>query len=33
MQRGHNREVVFTSDDDFAYYRANLIFFQKRIWL
>ena len=25
VQRGHNRQVVFASDDDFNYYRENLI--------
>jgi len=29
MQRGHNRQVVFASDDDFEYYRENLILFKK----
>jgi putative transposase len=29
MQRGHNRQVVFASDDDFAYYRSNMICFKK----
>ncbi len=29
MQRGHNRQVVFASDDDFQYYRENLIIFKK----
>jgi putative transposase len=29
MQRGHNRQVVFVSDDDFLYYRDNLILFKK----
>jgi len=29
MQRGHNRQVVFSSDDDFEYYRENLINFKK----
>lgn len=29
MQRGHNRQVVFASEDDFAYYRENLILFKK----
>lgn len=29
MQRGHNRQVVFTSDKDFQYYRKNLIEFKK----
>lgn len=28
MQRGHNRQVVFTSDDDFRYYRDNLKLFK-----
>ncbi len=29
MQRGHNRQVVFASDDDFEYYRENLILFKR----
>ena len=29
VQRGHNRQVVFVSDDDYNYYRENLIFFKK----
>lgn len=29
MQRGHNRQVVFASEDDFEYYRENLILFKK----
>jgi putative transposase len=29
MQRGHNRQVVFVSDDDFQYYRENLILIKK----
>lgn len=28
IQRGHNRETVFVSDDDFNYYRENLIHFK-----
>jgi len=29
VQRGHNRQAVFTSDDDYNYYRENLIFFKQ----
>ena len=29
IQRGHNRQTVFVSDDDFNYYRENLIHFKK----
>lgn len=29
MQRGHNRQVVFANDDDFAYYCENLLHFKK----
>ena len=29
MQRGHNRQVVFSSEDDFEYYRQNLILFKE----
>lgn len=29
MQRGHNRQAVFASNDDFEYYRENLILFKK----
>ena len=29
VQRGHNRQVVFASDDDFFYYKENLIHFKK----
>jgi putative transposase len=29
MQRGHNRQIVFASEDDFEYYRENLILFKK----
>jgi putative transposase len=29
VQRGHNRQAVFTSDDDYNYYRENLAFFKK----
>lgn len=29
MQKGHNREAVFSSGDDFEYYRENLIEFKK----
>ncbi|MCP3892039.1 MAG: transposase [Desulfobulbaceae bacterium] len=28
MQRGHNRQVVFASDEDFQYYRENLQLFK-----
>jgi putative transposase len=30
VQRGHNRQTVFVSDDDYNYYRDNLIFFKKK---
>ncbi len=29
MQRGHNRQTVFVSDDDYNYYRENLIEFKR----
>ena len=29
VQRGHNRQAVFTSDDDYNYYRQNLAAFKK----
>ncbi len=29
VQRGHNRQAVFTSDDDYNYYRENLIVFKQ----
>lgn len=29
VQRGHNRQTVFVGDDDFNYYRENLIFFKR----
>lgn len=29
VQRGHNRQVVFASDDDFSYYKENLINFKR----
>jgi putative transposase len=29
VQRGHNRQVVFTSNDDFSYYKENLIHYKK----
>ena len=29
IQRGHNRQTVFVSDDDYNYYRENLITFKK----
>ena len=29
MQRGHNRQAVFSSHEDFAYYRQNLIEFKE----
>jgi len=28
VQRGHNRQTVFVSDDDYNYYRENLIYFK-----
>jgi putative transposase len=28
-QRGHNRQSVFVADDDYSYYRENLIHFKK----
>ncbi|MCP4339434.1 MAG: hypothetical protein GY799_11235 [Desulfobulbaceae bacterium] len=28
VQRGHNRQTVFVSDDDYNYYRENLIEFK-----
>lgn len=28
VQRGHNRQTVFVSDDDYNYYRENLIDFK-----
>jgi len=27
--RGHNRQIIFVSDDDYNYYRENLIFFKQ----
>lgn len=30
MQRGHNRDVVFYGDDDFEYYKTNLIEFKEK---
>ncbi len=30
MQRGHNRQVVFSSEEEFQYYRENLIEFKKQ---
>lgn len=30
VQRGHNRQTVFVSDDDFNYYRENLIEFKEK---
>ena len=30
MQRGHNCQAVFAADDDFAYYRANLVLLFKK---
>jgi len=30
MQRGHNRQAVFYSEDDFHYYKENLIDFKKQ---
>ena len=29
VQRGHNRQAVFVSDDDYNYYRENLIEFKR----
>lgn len=29
VQRGHNRQTVFVSDDDYNYYRENLIYFKR----
>ncbi len=29
VQRGHNRQAVFVSDDDYNYYRENLIDFKR----
>jgi putative transposase len=29
VQRGHNRQTVFVSDDDYNYYRENLIEFKR----
>jgi putative transposase len=29
VQRGHNRQSIFISDDDYNYYRENLIHFKK----
>ena len=29
VQRGHNRQSIFVSDDDYNYYRENLIHFKK----
>ena len=29
MQRGHNRQAVFAGDDDYAYYRDNLLLFKR----
>jgi len=29
VQRGHNRQTVFVSDDDYNYYRENLIDFKR----
>ncbi|MGB3223852.1 MAG: transposase [Desulforhopalus sp.] len=29
VQRGHNRQTVFVGEDDFDYYRENLIFFKQ----
>jgi len=31
VQRGHNRQTVFVSDDDYNYYRENFIFFKKSL--
>lgn len=30
MQRGHNRQVVFSSEEEFQYYRENLILYKKQ---
>ena len=29
VQRGHNRQTVFVGNDDFDYYRENIIFFKQ----
>jgi putative transposase len=29
VQRGHNRQVVFTSDDDFSFYKENLTHYKE----
>ena len=29
VQRGHNRQVVFVNDEDYNYYRENLVFFKQ----
>jgi len=31
VQRGHNRQTVFVSDDDYNYYRENLIYFKQEL--
>ena len=31
VQRGHNRQTVFASDDDYNYYRENLIYFKQEL--
>lgn len=31
MQRNHNRQVVFGCDDDFEYYREDLVLFTKEV--
>lgn len=31
VQRGHNRQTVFCSDDDYNYYCENLIFFKQKL--
>ncbi len=31
VQRGHNRQIVFSSDDDYNYYRENLIYFKQEL--
>ncbi|MEN8232986.1 MAG: transposase, partial [Thermodesulfobacteriota bacterium] len=29
VQRGHNRQSVFASDDDYKYYLDNLVYFKE----
>jgi putative transposase len=33
VQRGHNRQAVFTSDDDYNYYRQNIAAFKQTFFL